>query len=340
MARKAGTSEVRGDSFDAAYILYAWNQSPYAAEAVRSALAQRGCRLDILISDDASTDGTFDVIREAARDYSGPHRVRIRQSPRNLGIDHFPKLLAMTGCDIAIHAHGDDIALPDRASSILRVFRDRQVSVVSSNAILIDTIGSHTGELVKERRDCGFSPSDLIDKTWRPHMTGALLAFRREVYRKFPWLDSRYLARGHDSLVPWRGALLDGFHWIGEPLLKHRMHDGQWRHRFFDNADKYSRKETVVAQQLSVARARQRDVDHLLRGASVERAARLSAIREALDAKAVELFDEWLDLREGLIRDGLRPVWDRENSIRNTDDAPRGPQRGIARLLQKMGGRR
>ena len=147
-----GNFEGQGDVPDASYILYTWNQSAYVREAVRSALAQRDCRLDIIISDDASTDGTFDVIRDVVQDYSGPHRLRVRQSPRNLGMGHFPSLLRMAQCDIAIHAHGDDVALPDRASTILRAFHNTGASVVSSNAVHIDRAGQQIERLVKDNK--------------------------------------------------------------------------------------------------------------------------------------------------------------------------------------------
>lgn len=97
-----GNVAATAGDLDATYILYTWNQAAYVAEAVKSALDQSNCALEILISDDASTDDTYEVIRGAVQDYQGPHRVRLRRSARNLRMDHFPSLLRAAACDICI----------------------------------------------------------------------------------------------------------------------------------------------------------------------------------------------------------------------------------------------
>ncbi|PWW04470.1 glycosyl transferase family 2 [Hoeflea marina] len=335
-----GNVAAAAGDLDASYILYTWNQALYVAEAVRSALDQDGCVLDILISDDASTDSTYDVILATLQGYQGPHRVRLRRSPGNMKMDHFPSLLRAAACDISIHAHGDDVALPHRAARILQAFRLTGASVVSSNAIILDAVGGQHGRLVEAARDRHFDAGDLLAKPWRLEMAGAFLALRREVYTRLPWLDSRYLARGHDHLVPWRGALLDGFFWIADPLLLHRMHEGQWRHRFYDNSGKLAQRETVQAQQLVIARAKRRDLDHLMATADEERRNALAEIGATLGEKVAQLSEQWLDLREDLIREGMRPHW-------TADDLPSGPpprsrnlRRRIGILLRKVYSRR
>jgi GT2 family glycosyltransferase len=45
------------------FVVLAYNQQKFVAEAVRGALAQTYHPLEIVISDDCSTDGTFDVIK-------------------------------------------------------------------------------------------------------------------------------------------------------------------------------------------------------------------------------------------------------------------------------------
>jgi hypothetical protein len=316
-----GAVSARPEDLDATYCLYTWNQADYVAQAVHSALSQAKCRLDLIISDDSSTDGTWERIVAAVHGYSGPHRVRVRRNERNLGIDHFPSLLKVAACEIAIHAHGDDVAEPARAATILRIAARTGASVVSSNATLVDAQGRVTGRLSKDKHDRVFTVEDLLGNLWQPQMTGALLAIRREVYTRFPWLDSRLLARGHDHLVPWRGALLNGFYWISESLLQHRMHEGQWRKRFWSEAGPEARRETVYAQHLSVGRARRRDIDHLLANASEPRTTNLVSIRNALDRRMASVYEEWLDMREDLIRNGRRPGWDVDEFVRPKDPA-------------------
>lgn len=45
------------------FLVLAYNQERYIAQSVKAAFAQTGIELDILISDDCSSDGTFEVIK-------------------------------------------------------------------------------------------------------------------------------------------------------------------------------------------------------------------------------------------------------------------------------------
>ncbi|NBY16877.1 MAG: glycosyltransferase family 2 protein, partial [Betaproteobacteria bacterium] len=59
-------------------LFLAFNQGPYVEQAARSILEQRGIApLEIVLSDDASTDATFDILRALADQYRGPHQVRV-----------------------------------------------------------------------------------------------------------------------------------------------------------------------------------------------------------------------------------------------------------------------
>ena len=51
-------------------LVFAFNQSAMVEAAVRSCLAQESEPLEIVLSDDASTDDTFAVLQALAADYS------------------------------------------------------------------------------------------------------------------------------------------------------------------------------------------------------------------------------------------------------------------------------
>ena len=67
-------------------ILFTFNQESYIAEAVESVLNQTYQTLEIIISDDCSSDATFDLIKELAEKISGPHSLRINRNTKNQGI--------------------------------------------------------------------------------------------------------------------------------------------------------------------------------------------------------------------------------------------------------------
>ena len=71
-------------------VVFAYNQSAMIDAAIDSALAQVGEPIEILLSDDASPDDTFARMQAKAAAYRGPHQVRVRRNPTNLGINgHF-----------------------------------------------------------------------------------------------------------------------------------------------------------------------------------------------------------------------------------------------------------
>jgi hypothetical protein len=63
----------------AAYIINARDKAAHVERCVRSAFAQTGCELEIILSDQGSTDGTREILGALAAEYVGPaHRARAR----------------------------------------------------------------------------------------------------------------------------------------------------------------------------------------------------------------------------------------------------------------------
>ena len=75
-------------------IILAYNQQEYIYEGVKAALAQSGEPIEIIISDDASSDNTFTIIQQAIADYSGPNKIIVNRNAKNMGvIAHTNKIL-------------------------------------------------------------------------------------------------------------------------------------------------------------------------------------------------------------------------------------------------------
>src|SRR5438093_4609589 len=94
----------------------------FALDALQSVLAQTYPMLDIIILDDASPDGTADII--AAELAKHRHRVDIRliRNDRNLGATATTcKGLSLTQGDFIVWFSGDDIMLPTMVEKMLEV---------------------------------------------------------------------------------------------------------------------------------------------------------------------------------------------------------------------------
>ncbi|MEA3062955.1 MAG: hypothetical protein QOJ94_2736 [Sphingomonadales bacterium] len=124
-------------------VIVAYNQERYISDAVEGAFAQTYAPLEIVLSDDRSTDRTADIMARMAADYAGPHRVRFVANPQNLGIvQHvFARGREASG-DIVVIAAGDDISLPRRAAALAEIFRQTPDALaVTSGYHLIDEDG-------------------------------------------------------------------------------------------------------------------------------------------------------------------------------------------------------
>lgn len=97
-------------------MLPTYNQAPYVEEAILSAVEQDHPRVQVVVSDDGSTDGTDRIVLDIARRH--PERVVPIVGEGHLGITlNCNRALARcTGDMIAFHA-GDDVFLPGKLSA-------------------------------------------------------------------------------------------------------------------------------------------------------------------------------------------------------------------------------
>lgn len=105
------------------FALFAYNQEQFICDAVNAALKQDYKLLTIIISDDCSTDNTFDLIKSMVDNYIGPHKVILNRNEENLGCQgvaaHVNKVFELVEDDLIVMAAGDDISLPERTSVLV-----------------------------------------------------------------------------------------------------------------------------------------------------------------------------------------------------------------------------
>ena len=68
------------------FLMITYNQEQYIADALNSALAQDYPNLEIIVSDDCSSDQTFAIATDIASNYRGPHKITLNRNEPNLGI--------------------------------------------------------------------------------------------------------------------------------------------------------------------------------------------------------------------------------------------------------------
>ena len=125
------------------FALFAYNQEKYIREAVEGAFSQTYSPLEIVLSDDCSSDRTFAIMREMAQGYEGTHRLRLRQGRENRGVLGHVLTVSRTALgSILVVAAGDDVSLPSRTAKLVAAFSEDRIVSASSDYILISEQGA------------------------------------------------------------------------------------------------------------------------------------------------------------------------------------------------------
>ncbi|MFO7690436.1 MAG: glycosyltransferase family 2 protein [Cryobacterium sp.] len=201
------------EKFAISVALCTHNGARFVEEQLRSILEQSWPASEIVISDDASTDGTLGVIDRVLRDWrlEQPEVVLKTSVLRNsvaLGVTaNFEQALVATTGDLIALSDQDDVWLPDRLERMASEFARRpELVLLHADARLVDGAGAPLGVSLLET--LGVSAVDraavhrgeALDVLLRRNIvTGATVMVRRSVLdcaRPFPasWVHDEWLA--------------------------------------------------------------------------------------------------------------------------------------------------
>lgn len=194
-----------------------YNQEQYVDDMLDGVFAQDYPNLEIVISDDNSTDATWEIVtarREAYVKDRGPHRVIINRNPRNLGIiGNVEKAIALSHGMLLVAQGGDDISHPNRVSAIVAAWegQGRKPYAILHGFTLIGNCRNSLSEKLL------FAPSERTP-------VGAAMAYRREVFDCFPRVS--YPMVTEDHVYVRRALILGGVMSMSEQLVQYRRGAG------------------------------------------------------------------------------------------------------------------
>lgn len=203
----------------ASITLLTFNQEQFVKEALFSLLNQDLDNLEIVVSDDCSSDGTWECIESVARDYLGPKKIILSRNANNLGIvDNFAVALSKASSDLIFMAAGDDISLPNRCSQSIQFWINSQqkYDLVAADAFDMGYDGTVLG--VKENSDLEHW---TIEKWFegRPYFFGASHMLTRRLLNLAP-LNNQLPYE--DQCLVFRAMLMGGAARLPVPLVSHR----------------------------------------------------------------------------------------------------------------------
>lgn len=285
-------------------LLLCYRDAAYIRAALAGAFAQT-VPCQIVVSNDCSDDGTYEIARDIVAEYHGIHEVSVRCTPRNLGVAaHLNDAMALVRGEVVVMMAGDDIAYPERVATILRAFEDvPEAMVLGSDFDGIDADGQPMN-IGFRRRPERYELDYYVRIGRLIGLLGATLAFRREVYDRFGPLRGPI----EDNALSLRGALLGQSLCLRQPLLQYRRHRGSVsgcvyaRHEARDVAVRRRYERTMLFY-----RGTADDLEHCLRQMPELRGAPLRQARNILAMYRIEA-----DAREAILqrtrRHWLRPV--------------------------------
>ena len=163
--RDRGAVPVAGESPLVTVVIPTFNRVRFLPEAIESALAQTYPRVEIVVSDDASTEDVYGVVVSR---YEG-RGVQYRRNPKNVGMgaNIWAALAAANGKYIAT-IHDDDTWEPDFLTSLVPALEsDDSMSVAFSDHHVMNEDGSLNPELTDQNTRFWYRselPRGVIDR--------------------------------------------------------------------------------------------------------------------------------------------------------------------------------
>jgi glycosyltransferase involved in cell wall biosynthesis len=203
-----------------------YNQEKFIKDALQSAFAQTYLPLQIVLSDDASRDGTFDIMKEMVADYQGQAEIVLNQNEVNLGIGaHLNKVVSLSKGALLIAGAGDDVSESTRVQEYYRAW--------SSRGCCDGCIYSSLQEIDEDNKlgkvwlsDVGRNNMPLIKmiNNLSDGVLGASNAWTPSLFDVFGPLNDK--AVYEDRIIAFRAALLGEIIYIDKPLVRYRVHGG------------------------------------------------------------------------------------------------------------------
>ena len=202
-----------------------YNRAGLLRQAITSVLEQEFQDFEIVVYDNASTDGTTEVVRSFSDD-----RIRYFRNPRNLGHrENWRRCFRAAVGSYLAALPDDDMMLPENLSRKVEFLqRNPQVGLVHSKYHVID----QEGQILISNTNWGHGADRAVDSLERREelLTAFIntinlptVVFTRACYEKVGEFSDR-IAFAYDWEYWMRVALYYDIAFLAEPLVKWRIH--------------------------------------------------------------------------------------------------------------------
>lgn len=200
-----------------------YNGARYLKEQMDSILAQSIQDFEIIVCDDCSSDGTWDLLQTYAEQDS---RIKVFLNDQNLGYKkNFAKAMNLCNGEYIALSDQDDIWEKDHLEVLLNLIGTKDIAC--GDALLIDSNGNSMGMTLSER-DFFYECPNYRDIPLRIFYNcgcfqGASMLIRRELLTKA--LPIPEGVNYHDTWLSLMACYTKGFVYTHKIITQHRRHD-------------------------------------------------------------------------------------------------------------------
>ncbi len=198
-------------------VIATFNGARFIREQLESIINQSYHHLEIIITDDASTDETVPIVREYCLKYD---HVKLLRSETNLGfLKNFERgVLFCRGEYIAL-SDQDDIWLPEKIEILMHARKDH--ALVYCNSELIDAQGKSLGVKLTDLKNLIDFDSPINYTVGGTASGHAMLVKREAILQSLPWPAMVT----HDYWIGFVSTFFAPLKFVDKVLVLYRQHD-------------------------------------------------------------------------------------------------------------------
>ena len=225
--------------------LATYNGARHLEAQLASVFAQTWPKLEVVAVDDASSDGTWELLQQAAlRD----PRLRVERNEANLGsAANFERAMSLCRGEYIAPCDQDDVWHHDKLHTLFDAIGDHTLAYADS--ALIDENGASLGMRMSDRFGMAHGSDPLAFAFWNS-VSGHAMLFRRELlHAALPLRGGRF----HDWWLAFVAASIGSIVYVPRPLVDYRQHERSQtdvalrRRQRKDSATKYAERELWLA---------------------------------------------------------------------------------------------
>ena len=199
--------------------LASYNGEKFIRQQLDSILKQTYEDIEVIVSDDGSTDATISILDEYSK---GDKRISYSKNPAPRGFKkNFERAILLCKGEIIFLCDQDDVWSENKIEEHLKVYKDKKINWVYNTVRLIDNAGKDIGLLTDRIPDYYFKRS-LFVNSGGGCILGCATSYRAECIKNIWPIDD--IAPSHDSWIQMAIYPAQSFH-VNMILQDYRQHE-------------------------------------------------------------------------------------------------------------------